>query len=258
MADPRLASSALTNLSRVVVTLVSVWLIGGTFAALTHPAAKRKQLLYERQMQLKQARMEAAKRDLRVDRHLDAAYLAYDHLQFARAEREFRSAVKLRRDARTVRDLARFLSICCDPSIRDADEAVDLAHEAVRLEFDPGWRAKLTLADAYAIAVALSDTERTESYRRAIVRGLRSLMQLQFVDSVDLFDVSRREAVEGGLRTTVYDNEIRVDNVQHAWMAVRRILDVMPDYEVDLAGAQRLYTEFVQGYASLPIRFEPF
>ena len=152
MADPRLASSALTNLSRVVVTLVSVWLIGGTFAALTHPAAKRKQLQYERQMQLKQARMEAAKRDLRVDRHLDAAYLAYDHLQFARAEREFRSAVKLRRDARTVRDLARFLSICCDPSIRDADEAVDLAHEAVRLEFDPGWRAKLTLADAYAIA----------------------------------------------------------------------------------------------------------
>jgi hypothetical protein len=32
----------------------------------------------------------------------------------------------------------------------------------------------------------------------------------------------------------------------------------MPDYEVDLGGAERLYTEFVQGFSSLPIRFEPF
>jgi cytochrome P450 len=43
-----------------------------------------------------------------------------------------------------------------------------------------------------------------------------------------------------------------------ARVALEEILAVMPDYEVDLAGATRLYTEFVQGYASLPIRFEPF
>jgi cytochrome P450 len=43
-----------------------------------------------------------------------------------------------------------------------------------------------------------------------------------------------------------------------ARVALEEILSVMPDYEVDLGGAKRLYTEFVQGFSSLPIRFEPF
>ncbi len=43
-----------------------------------------------------------------------------------------------------------------------------------------------------------------------------------------------------------------------ARVALEEILRVMPDYEVDLDGAKRLYTEFVQGFASLPIRFSPF
>ena len=34
----------------------------------------------------------------------------------------------------------------------------------------------------------------------------------------------------------------------------RAVLARFPDYEVDLAGAQRLRTEFVQGFASLPVR----
>ena len=32
----------------------------------------------------------------------------------------------------------------------------------------------------------------------------------------------------------------------------------MPDYVVDVEGAQRLYTEYVQGFASLPIEFQPY
>jgi hypothetical protein len=32
----------------------------------------------------------------------------------------------------------------------------------------------------------------------------------------------------------------------------------MPGYSVDLGRARRLRTEFVQGFESLPIRFEPF
>jgi len=43
-----------------------------------------------------------------------------------------------------------------------------------------------------------------------------------------------------------------------ARVALEEILSVMPDYEVDLGGAKRLYTEFVQGFSSLPIRFEPY
>ena len=43
-----------------------------------------------------------------------------------------------------------------------------------------------------------------------------------------------------------------------ARVAIEEILDVMPDYEVDLAGARRLYTEFVQGFGSLPLTFQPW
>jgi hypothetical protein len=37
-------------------------------------------------------------------------------------------------------------------------------------------------------------------------------------------------------------------------VCLEEILGTWPDYEVDLAGAERLRTEFVQGFASLPIR----
>jgi len=40
-------------------------------------------------------------------------------------------------------------------------------------------------------------------------------------------------------------------------VALEMILARMPDYEVDLDAAVKLRTEFVQGYASLPIRFHP-
>lgn len=40
-------------------------------------------------------------------------------------------------------------------------------------------------------------------------------------------------------------------------VTLETVLARMPDYEVDLEHAQRLRTEFVQGFASLPIRFSP-
>lgn len=43
-----------------------------------------------------------------------------------------------------------------------------------------------------------------------------------------------------------------------ARVALEEILAVMPDYEVDLANAERLYTEYVQGFGALPIDFKPF
>ena len=43
-----------------------------------------------------------------------------------------------------------------------------------------------------------------------------------------------------------------------ARIALEEVLAVMPDYEVDLGASRRLYTEYVQGYASLPVDFEPF
>ena len=83
---------------------------------------------------------------------------------------------------------------------------------------------------AWRVARASGDTLRQEAYRVSIVRGLRSLLQLEFSDEIDMFYISKRERVAGGLRTTVYDNEVRVDNVQHGLMAILQVLrDFSPE-----------------------------
>lgn len=83
------------------------------------------------------------------------------------------------------------------------------------------------LIDAFRIARTAGDRERAERYRLAILRGLRSIMQLQFVDEVDMFYIPRdqRRRVLGGIRTDVHNNEIRCDNVQHNLMGILKILD---------------------------------
>jgi cytochrome P450 len=42
-----------------------------------------------------------------------------------------------------------------------------------------------------------------------------------------------------------------------AKVCIEETLKRIPDYEVDLERAERLVTDFVQGYASLPITFRP-
>ncbi len=78
------------------------------------------------------------------------------------------------------------------------------------------------MVDAMLLAREAGDTERAEAYETSVWRGARSIAQLQFKDDVDMFYVSRRERVRGGVRTEAYNNEIRVDNIQHALMALLR------------------------------------
>ncbi len=81
-----------------------------------------------------------------------------------------------------------------------------------------------SLADAWRLADRLGETERARSYARAIRRALRNIRQLQFRDAkVDAFYVKHKTAVMGGLRTEVYNNEIRVDNVQHCLMGLLKV-----------------------------------
>lgn len=82
------------------------------------------------------------------------------------------------------------------------------------------------LIEAWDLARGLGDMARAEAYRRAILLGLRSLRQLQFRHPSDMFYLARRDRVLGALRTTTYDNTIRIDNVQHGLMAIHRILDL--------------------------------
>lgn len=94
------------------------------------------------------------------------------------------------------------------------------------------------LADAYALALDLGDETRAARYGLAIRRGVRSLLQLQFTDETDLFYVSKPDLARGGLRTTEYDNAIRVDNVQHALMALLKLQPFAPRlFSSDLAGS---------------------
>ncbi len=87
------------------------------------------------------------------------------------------------------------------------------------------------LIEAWDLARSLGDSARAEAYRKAILSGLRSLRQLQFRHPSDMFYLSRRTRVLGALRTTTYDNTIRIDNVQHGLMAIHRILDLWGEAE---------------------------
>ena len=82
------------------------------------------------------------------------------------------------------------------------------------------------LIDAWKLARDLGEDDKREFYRVAMLRGIRSMMQLQFVDDVDMFYVSEanRVFVEGGIRTTIYDNRIRCDNVQHPMMGIIKLV----------------------------------
>lgn len=85
------------------------------------------------------------------------------------------------------------------------------------------------LADAYQLSQQLKDSGRGTKYCTVIHRGLRSIRQLQFFDEAEMFYISKQDHVLGGLRTTVYDNTIRVDNVQHCLMAIIKLLQ-MPSF----------------------------
>ncbi len=84
------------------------------------------------------------------------------------------------------------------------------------------------LIDAFWLARELGDIKRTENYRVAILRGLRSLMQLQYADQNNLFYVSgsQQKYALGGIRTNNYDNTVRIDNVAHGLAAMIKVLGI--------------------------------
>jgi hypothetical protein len=80
------------------------------------------------------------------------------------------------------------------------------------------------LIDAFELARQLGDEARATRYARTISRGIRSLMQLAFRDEADLYYAVNPEQVIGGVRTTCYNNVIRIDNVQHNLLALLKIV----------------------------------
>lgn len=82
------------------------------------------------------------------------------------------------------------------------------------------------LAEAFRIARATGDQTRQSAYRRAILRGLRSLAQLTYKGDLDMCFHAKRNRLLGGVRTCEYNNVIRVDNVQHSIMAILSVLSI--------------------------------
>ena len=85
------------------------------------------------------------------------------------------------------------------------------------------------LVTALGLAIQIGDQDRVKRYHQAIWRGIRSLRQLQFRDPWDFFYISKPALVQGGIRTTVYDNAIRIDNVQHGLMALMSLQQLPSD-----------------------------
>ena len=109
------------------------------------------------------------------------------------------------------------------------DDELGRFHDPDRRQFGPPHASSTGvylegLIDAYRLAVAVNDEVRAERYRRTMLRAIRSLMQLQFVDDVDTYYITRKQAVLGGIRTQVYNNTIRVDNVQHSLMGLMKLI----------------------------------
>ncbi len=77
------------------------------------------------------------------------------------------------------------------------------------------------LVAALSIARTAGDKLRIERYRTALLRGFRSVLQLTYQNSIDLYYVPKQLELCGGVRSSEYDNRIRVDNVQHSLMAVQ-------------------------------------
>lgn len=85
------------------------------------------------------------------------------------------------------------------------------------------------LIDAFSLAKETGEFDRAEKYRLVILRGVRSILQLQFKDDIDCFYIKHVGRVLGGVRTTVYDNTIRIDNVQYALMAFLKICRIFSE-----------------------------
>ncbi|PLK48579.1 hypothetical protein C0V76_10985 [Uliginosibacterium sp. TH139] len=80
------------------------------------------------------------------------------------------------------------------------------------------------LIDAYSVAQSLGDDMRMLRYARAIKRGFRNVIQLQLNHSVELSRYPNAGRAFGGVRTTEYDETIRIDNVQHNLIAALKIV----------------------------------
>lgn len=82
-------------------------------------------------------------------------------------------------------------------------------------------------SDAFLLAMETGDLERAQRYKLVLFRALRSIAQLQFQGRADAYYIGKLPRVLGGVRTETYNNEIRVDNIQHALMGMLKFKEAL-------------------------------
>ncbi|MHC4872196.1 MAG: hypothetical protein ACYTFY_10160 [Planctomycetota bacterium] len=88
------------------------------------------------------------------------------------------------------------------------------------------------LLDAFNLAVQVGDNERADRYRKAVVLGIRYLLQLQIIDRYDTWCMPEPEKASGGFKDSVDNYYIRLDNQAYCISALSKALQVLsePDF----------------------------
>jgi hypothetical protein len=113
-------------------------------------------------------------------------------------------------------------------------DSIGRFHDPKRPQFGPPHASSTGvylegLIDSFELAREVGDEQRQNIYRMAICNGLRSCRQVMFKSDADMYYVRNREYLLGGARTQVYNNVVRIDNVQHNQMGILKILNAFED-----------------------------
>lgn len=80
-----------------------------------------------------------------------------------------------------------------------------------------------SIAEGYMVAKILGDEKRMKNYCKSMLMGLRYILQCQYrQDNCDYPEI--QELLLGGIKTGLYDQGIRIDNVQHSACAMLKSL----------------------------------
>ncbi len=83
-----------------------------------------------------------------------------------------------------------------------------------------------SIAEGYRVAEIMKDELRMQNYSRALLLGLRFVLQSQYQAS-DCKSYEYPELTIGGIKTSLFDPSIRIDNVQHVSCALLRSLQYL-------------------------------
>lgn len=78
--------------------------------------------------------------------------------------------------------------------------------------------------DAYTVAKCINDTEHVQKYKDSIKLGTRFILQTQFTENNSFYLDQSYRAI-GGFKTSLTDNSIRIDNTQHALLALIKTME---------------------------------